>query len=39
MRLKASQLGLVNYNVMVHQACKNKYFYKVTLNRRPIPTK
>ena len=37
--LKASQIGLGNYNVMVHQVCKNKYFSKVTFNRRPIPTK
>jgi len=38
-RLMAKQLGLGNYNEVVHQVCKNKYFSKITFNRRPIPTK
>ena len=38
-KLKAKQLGLGNYDEMVHQVCKNKYFSKITFNRRPIHTK
>ena len=37
--INAKHLGLGNYNEMVHQVCKNKYFSKITFNRRPIHTK
>ena len=32
---KACELGLGEYQDMVQQVCKNKYFSKVTFNRRP----
>lgn len=35
----AKELGLGNYSDVVEQICKNKYFSKVTFNRRPINIK
>jgi hypothetical protein len=37
-RFTAKQIGIGDEN-QIEQVCKNKYFSKITLNRRPIHTK